>query len=91
VRLFNKKQDGKNNKGPKPKAEALKLKLSGATIIVVGIGSGVSLSELRMIASANYVFTPAQFNQLYSLLRQIVPLLCRCMLLNCSFPLKIIT
>lgn len=67
--------DGRNNKGPNPITEALKLKNSGATIIVVGIGSGINIPELKLISTANYVYTTSQFNQLNNLLSQIVALL----------------
>ena len=69
--------DGKNNKGPNPITEALKLKISGATIIVVGIGAGINIPELKLISTANYVYTTAHFHQLSSLVRQIVSLLYR--------------
>jgi len=69
--------DGKNNKGPNPIAEALKLKNSGATIIVVGIGAGINIPELKLISTANYVYTTVHFNQLSNLVRQIVSLLYR--------------
>nr|XP_058971731.1 uncharacterized protein LOC131798056 isoform X6 [Pocillopora verrucosa] len=69
------------------------IKDKGVEVFALGIGSGVDTSQLRQIASSNdNVFTSPGFNELESVVKQIVEKTCPtkppdpCKTINCSAP-----